>query len=93
METKHTLGPWNTKISKFSHPIYDINAKLIATSWKGGEPHMTKAIEAEANAKLMSLSPELLEALNDMYETFFVEGTSDPATIKAFEVLKKLKAI
>ena len=74
MKTKHTPRPWNTKISKFSHPIYDSNAKLIATCWKGGEPHMAKASEAEANAKLIAAAPELLEALEKLMDVYKDKG-------------------
>lgn len=53
---KHTPGPWEVE----GYNIYGPNDQRIAELWDGAEE------EAEANARLIALSPELLQTLKEV---------------------------
>lgn len=68
--TKHTKGPWNqpryliyaSHMAKAEYPIHAKNRGLIAKAYR------------EADARLISAAPDLLEALQDILDTGFAGG-------------------
>ena len=64
METKFTKGPWKCDENRF---VYDDNEKIICDLGPyviQSQPVMFRPTEeVEANAKLISAAPELLQAL------------------------------
>lgn len=72
MKTKHTKRKWVYQLNPDNNCSYIIhnNQKDICTDVSDyGNPHNTE--EAEANAKLVAASPELLKALSDSLDVLF----------------------
>lgn len=65
MKTKHNKGPWKTQSMPESNPkgsrdLTDSDGVMIGTIWS---PSFAEDYDHIANAKLITASPELLEAL------------------------------
>lgn len=77
--TKHTPGPWCCNVPPRKFPIYTENKRTgftyIAVTVKDDE---TTAPEMDANARLISASPELLEALQEALTWMTLLKASDP---------------
>jgi hypothetical protein len=99
---KHTLGPWKFETSKsgfhkITKLLNDDDALIVDLMI-----HEGKEDEALANARLIASAPELLEALEDITETFkSCLGGSDPLYYtdfkgeieRAVSVINKAKGI
>lgn len=88
--TKHTPGPWiNTKeqgklFGSFNAVNDEANKVTIAIVYG------SNIEEAEANAKLIAASPDLLEALDELLNCDYTSGTHlYTAQLKAKAAIKK----
>jgi len=63
METKHTPGPWEVVINGFNYEAV-ISSDGSYLTYSAGEQKPSP--EREANARLISAAPDLLEALNSV---------------------------
>ena len=63
-EMKHTPGPWTAADDR--RGIWEIiaNGEMLGQVWRIGNPN---DLPAEANARLMAASPDLLAALEAIY--------------------------
>jgi hypothetical protein len=79
MEAKHTPGPWkaetlyyNLRISAERIPVVGNGEFFIAEmkcdGGSGDNPYAFTLAEAQANAQLIAAAPDLLEALEGLYE-------------------------
>lgn len=71
----HTPGPWAVDVSLPGIvEIRDSEKRMLATVYAPDYlNHPVTDEEAEANARLIALAPELLEALEEMVESFWSE--------------------
>ncbi|WP_159918012.1 hypothetical protein [Pantoea sp. 18069] len=71
-EAKHTPGPWfqshRKAIVGYSTEVYTANGEVIATvAWYPRRLNETTTVtDREANARLIAVAPELLEALQGL---------------------------
>lgn len=67
MSEKHTPGPWATDESEHDMPYQDIRIhsgkRGICVVWLDDAPVHDYNAEQQANARLISVAPDLLEAL------------------------------
>ena len=91
-KTTYTPGPW--KVLHHTAPqhdgdraVYGPGNKLIC-DMNGGPNDDNVTL---ANARLIAMSPELLEALKRVREAFYVDGTSKALRV-AFEGTKEIVA-
>lgn len=98
MKTKHTKGKWRAISSYNDQKVLVTNEKnyLLAHCYAhvretGNQPLSLE--EAEANAKLISAAPELLEALNNLVNSCEYHGKRRIPDMKhiadAIEAIKK----
>lgn len=69
MSAKHTPGPWRVKRSE-SKPAFNVVGTKVGCKYKIARcPYISDddKQEAEANAKLIAAAPELLEALQCLF--------------------------
>jgi hypothetical protein len=95
----HTPGPWATEYMKssrggYAQQIFDANGVLVATAawYPVRVSESTTATNREANARLIAAAPDLLEALEAMYEMFNGNGITpddDAAIIAARSAIAK----
>lgn len=93
--SSHTPGPWKYYRSKLRSnfstiviEVQDANGQAIV-AWGGFDHDNQKSKQRQANARLMALSPELLEALNWCVAEI---NRDTPAARNAIAVMKKLEA-
>lgn len=72
-EAIHTPGPWSIRKDEgFANDVMRPNGKILATCYPGvlpnGRSNEAGQGEAEANARLISAAPDLLEALTFLLE-------------------------
>ena len=72
MTAKHTPGPWKTRKGFFSDSVEIYKPKHLKKPFIPTEIAVIRVEgpEGEANARLISAAPELLEALRGMLEVF-----------------------
>lgn len=99
VQATFTIGPWKCGSSEIDEngfhfiPIVAAsNEQLCAMVYKDGCG--VDADEAEANAKLISVAPEMLESLKELYEAFIHRADLNkthwpPSLRKASELIKK----
>lgn len=88
MSTQHTPGPWEAEINMIVAHVYtkaDIYprtvADLIIPVWAATSPDSTTRNRVAADAQLIAAAPDLLSALQDIYEMCegYVPNTSKAA--------------
>jgi hypothetical protein len=89
---KPTTGEWHYErgVGQYFKVVGD---KKLAHVWSLGDDY-PNSMEAEANARLMSAAPDLLEALEDLYYQTEDFNNADPHTEtieKAQQAIKKAK--
>lgn len=67
MKTKHTQGNWRFEISSRGLNTYQLSTDEQVIGILETSQEVESVREAEANAKLIAAAPDLLEALNDVY--------------------------
>lgn len=96
MEAKHTKGPWkieppHTSI-RIAGPMSRVNiiCEVTASAYAGEAPEYNQ--EDRANARLIASAPELLEAVEELYEAIdsSIELTPDLLQ-KVAGVIRKAK--
>jgi hypothetical protein len=100
--TTHSPGPWIIETRLHVHAIKDANGQDL--TYQDTEPQPDagsvtsrgrSANETLANARLIAAAPELLEALQDLFDIFPVKYQHDAFTIKvltqAANVLSRAK--
>ena len=90
----HTPGPWKiNKHDKYSHYYGDLQASLGGRNIRtvGLVLKYAEAEENEANANLIEAAPELLEALEEMYEKCNVSPDDAPHRVKARAAIAKAR--
>lgn len=63
--TKHTPGPWNFKPANASHKTRYISSPDDSS---GGNWIVANILHSDADARLIAAAPELLEALQALFE-------------------------
>jgi hypothetical protein len=98
MSAKHTPGPWTVTPESYGEPFGSrtVNGPefaLVAVVWNGNSEGQE---EANGNARLIAVAPELLEALRecasmlqDNYEALGY-ATQPAAVTRAYALLDKL---
>jgi hypothetical protein len=96
MSEAHTKGPWQVLPPENDKPYLRIRgtrlggrykiANVIAQCYEG--EHEREAFETEANARLITAAPDLLEALIEMTRHF----TKTPSSLKDSEMRGKAHA-
>ena len=81
---KHTPGPWHTNSNVGS--IYNTEGYLVAQTNGMSTENIPENIEVESNARLISLAPELLSAL----EFFVLEALEQDPQHRPALVAKQL---
>ena len=93
----HTPGPWKfVKHSNYSHYFGRVKTLQEGRNYPGVAlvEHNGRTIskeEVEANANLIAAAPELLEALEEMYEKCNISPDDAPHRVKARAAIAKAK--
>jgi hypothetical protein len=90
--TKHTPGPWFNEGTKvFTKQL----AYYVAETQIEGKSYTKQGNEAEANARLIGAAPELLEALEAVFQarapSFNFDFSSAPDMQKVADAIRKAK--
>lgn len=88
MSAKHTPGPWTQGTSAVGITCVWLDG-LTEQKHKMGQSHTWIDCETEANARLISAAPELLEALLSCLEKGSRWHPCDPVVIKARAAITK----
>jgi len=88
MKTKHTPGPWIIE----DDYVTDCDGNIVAdvfkeNQWNTTEGMVTEEMPWEANARLIAAAPELLYALQELFEGLVMEG------VAYHRVMKKAKTL
>jgi hypothetical protein len=100
MSTKHTPGPWQSFTSPSGLIQFEKDGKSIATVWGSDDlDRMPTRVEAQANARLIDATDDLLEALQqtlkDLYDMYYgkfvyVEGLSAEEAVKRVDSIDSI---
>lgn len=87
MSMKHTKGPWKYSLAF----IENSPNRFVITNGKWGAPNIALLLDNEADAQLISASPDLLDAVKFLAEFCNLDShdKTDPAIAKVWAAINK----